>query len=133
MIKGLWNIGLKADDLDKEVEFLQAIGAKCVLRDRLPYGSEYVVLELGGHRMLVFSPKVVFEDQIPEDVRPGLTHAVYEVDDFDSEFEKIKALGAEVLIAPRNVDAGFGTRRIAFFRSPNGFVFEIMQVHEARV
>ena len=75
MIKGLWNIGLKADDLDKEVEFLQAVGAKCVLRDRLPYGSEYVVLELGGHRMLVFSPKVVFEDQIPEEVRPGLTHA----------------------------------------------------------
>ena len=68
-------------------------------------------------------------DQEVENIREDMSL----LDDLDAEFERIKALGAEVLIAPRDVSAGFGTRRIAFFRSPNGFVFEIMQVYEAKL
>ncbi|MBV9635867.1 MAG: VOC family protein [Methylobacteriaceae bacterium] len=132
MIKDLWNIGLKVTNLDREVAFMTGVGAEVLLRDRLATaegGRDYAVLTLGGTRMLLFE-SVIFEDRIQEGVRPGLTHAVYEVDDLDGEYARIRALGAEVLIEPKDIAAGFGSRRIAFFRSPGGFVFEIMQVVE---
>jgi hypothetical protein len=40
------------------------------------------------------------------------------------------AAGATVLIEPTEIVASFGARRIAFFRSPGGLVFEMMQIHE---
>ncbi len=134
MIQSLWNIGLKVKDLDREVRFLEAVGARLLLRERLPIGEgiEYAILTLGGTRLLLF-PTVIFENRIEGTVAPGLTHAVYQVDDVDREFERIKALGAEVLIEPLSVSAGFGSRRIAFFRSPDGFVFEVMQVTEDKL
>jgi hypothetical protein len=53
---------------------------------------------LGGVRMLLFET-VVFENLVPGGVRPGLTHAVYEVDDLDAEYARISALGAEHALA----------------------------------
>ena len=135
MIKDLWNIGLKVADLDREIAFLRDVGATLILRDRLATAGEerdYAVLMLGGVRMLLFGA-VVFEDRVDGGVRPGLTHAVYEVDDLDAEYARIRSLGADVLIEPMSIEAGFGSRRIAFFRSPGGFVFEIMQVVERRM
>lgn len=135
MIKDLWNIGVKVVDLEREVDFLRAVGAEVVLRDRLSFAGkerEYAVLMLGGVRMLFFD-SVIFEDDVEEGVPPGLSHAVYEVDDLDAEYARICAFGAKVLIEPTSIGAGFGSRRIAFFRSPGGFVFEIMQVLERAV
>jgi catechol 2,3-dioxygenase-like lactoylglutathione lyase family enzyme len=135
MINNLWNIGLKIADLDTELDFLQKLGATLVLRDVLPVDGdqlEYAIVRLGGVRLLLF-PKVIFEDQVPGGVAPGLTHAVYQVDNLDAEYARIKALGAQVLIEPRYVEAGFGSRRLAFFRSPGGMVFEIMQVLESKI
>jgi catechol 2,3-dioxygenase-like lactoylglutathione lyase family enzyme len=135
MIKELWNVGLKVTDLGGEVAFLREVGATLVLRERaLMAGEEreYAILVLGGVRMLLFET-VVFENLVAEGVRPGLTHMVYEVDDVDAEYARIRALGAEVLIAPTEVSATFGRRRLAFFRSPNGFVFEVMQVLERKI
>ena len=135
MIKELWNIGLKVTDLDREVVFLREIGASLLLRERVALVGEereYAILMLGGVRMLLFET-VVFENLVPGGVRPGLTHAVYEVDDLDAEYARIGALGAEVLIEPTEVSAGFGRRRLAFFRSPSGFVFEMMQVLERKI
>ncbi len=135
MIKGLWNIGVKTADLDKELEFLQKVGAKLVLRETLPIGDQglkYAIVMLGGVRLLLF-PTVIFEDKIEGGVAPGLTHAVFEVDDLDAEFERIKALGGEVLIEPLFASGGFGSRRLAFFRSPGGLVFEVMQILEDKL
>jgi catechol 2,3-dioxygenase-like lactoylglutathione lyase family enzyme len=108
------------------------LGATLILRDQLDAGAErrdYAILTLGGERMLLFT-NVIFQDRVASGVAPGLTHAVYEVDDLDAEYERIKSLGAEVLIEPSFVKAGFGSRRLAFFRSPGGFVFEVMQILE---
>ena len=135
MIKNLWNLGIKVTDLDRELEFLKAVGAELILREKLPVGEqglEYAILTLGGTRLLLF-PKVIFEDRIKEGVATGLTHAVFEVDDCEKEFERIKTLGGEVLIEPFLLSAGLGTRRLAFFRSPGGVVFEILQVIESKV
>ena len=135
MIKNLWNLGIKVTDLDRELEFLKAVGSELILREKLPVGEqglEYAILTLGGTRLLLF-PKVIFEDRIKEGVATGLTHAVFEVDDCEKEFERIKTLGGEVLIEPFLLSAGLGTRRLAFFRSPGGVVFEILQVIESKV
>ena len=135
MIKNLWNIGLKITDLDAELAFLQSLGATLVQRDAVPVEDdqlEYAIVRLGGVRLLLF-PTVIFEDQVPGGVAPGLTHAVFEVDDLDAEYARITGLGAQVVIEPRLIQAGFGTRRLAFFRSPGGMVFEVMQILENRV
>ena len=135
MIKELWNVGLKVTDLDREVAFLREVGASLVLRERVSMVGEereYAILMLGGVRMLLFET-VVFEKLVSGGVRPGLTHAVYEVDSLDAEYARISALGTEVLVEPTEVSAAFGRRRLAFFRSPGGFVFEVMQVLERKI
>ena len=58
----------------------------------------------------------------------GLTHAVFEVAELAPEVERLTALGTEVLLPPTEITARFGRRRIAFFRSPGGLVFEVMQI-----
>jgi len=135
MIKHLWNIGLKILDLDAELAFLEQLGATIVLRDTLPADGdalEYAIVRLADVRLLLF-PSVIFENQVAGGVAPGLTHAVFEVDDVEAEFARIKGLGAEVLLEPTFAKAGFGSRRIAFFRSPGGMIFEVMQVLERGV
>ena len=135
MINDLWNLGVKVEDLDKEVDFMLAAGAELVLREWLPFAGEkfeYAILMLGGIRILLF-PIVVFEEQIGREVAPGLTHAVFETEDIEAEVERLKGIGAEVLIGPTFVEGGFGSRRVAFFRSPAGVVFEAIQILEDKL
>ncbi len=131
----LWNIGIKVQDLDQEISFLEKLGARLLLREILsaPDGaSEYAFLEFGGTRLFL-TRQPIFENKLSYQLPAGLTHAVFEVNDLDSEYERITALGTEVLIEPVEISAGFGSRRIAFFRSPNGFIFEMMQILEAKI
>jgi hypothetical protein len=135
MTSKLWNIGLKADDLAGEVWFLEHLGGTVLLQETLsgPDGeSEYALLELYGTRLLV-TPKPVYEDRLGYRLQPGLTHAVFEVDDLEQECVRISALGARLLLPPTEISAGFGSRRIAFYCSPGGFVIEVMQILDSRV
>ena len=132
----LWNIGLKIDNLDTEIGFLEAIGAEFRYRETRskPSGEKYetALLEFGGTRtFLVDEP--VFERMLKHQLTPGLTHIVFEVDNLVEAYEQITGLGAEVLIEPKQVAGGYGSRRIAFFQSPNGIVFEMIQILEAKV
>ena len=131
----LCNIGLTARDIERELAFLQGLGAKLLLREKFhgPDGqSEYALLEFAGTRLFL-TPKPVFEDRLEHKLSPGLTHAVFEVEDVDAEMQKVIAEGAEVLLPPAEIEAGFGSRRIAFFRSPGGFVFELLQIRQSKV
>jgi catechol 2,3-dioxygenase-like lactoylglutathione lyase family enzyme len=131
----LWNIGLTARDVEREIGFLTGLGAKLLLREKFsgPDGeSEYALLEFGGTRLFV-TPKPVFEDRLEQPLAPGLSHAVFEVDDVDAELEKVLAQGAALLLGPAEITAGFGSRRIAFLRSPGGFIFELLQIRESKV
>jgi catechol 2,3-dioxygenase-like lactoylglutathione lyase family enzyme len=135
MKTSLWNIGLKIEDLDREIDLLTALGAKFLLREKFmgPDGeSEYALLEFGGTRLFL-TPKTVFEHKLEMPLAPGLTHAVFETDDFAVAYDKALKQGCEVLVPPTDITAGFGSRRIAFFRSPGGFVFEVMRIFEAKV
>jgi catechol 2,3-dioxygenase-like lactoylglutathione lyase family enzyme len=135
MKTSLWNIGLKIADLDHEIEFLTALGGKLLLREKFagPDGeSEYALLEFGGTRLFL-TPNPVFENRLEKPLAAGLTHAVFETECLAHDYEKMVGQGCEVLIPPTDITAGFGTRRIAFFRSPGGLVFEIMQILEAKI
>ena len=132
----LWNIGLKIDELDSEIGFMEAIGAKLRYRETRtnPKGGKYntALLEFGGTRaFLVDEP--VFEHNLEHQLIPGLTHIVFEVDNLAEAYEQVTGLGAKVLIKPKQVSGGYGSRRIAFFQSPNGLVFEMIQILEAKV
>ena len=131
----LWNIGLTARDVDRELDFLTGLGAKLLLREKFtaPDGeSEYALLEFGGTRLFV-TPRPVFENRLDQPLMPGLSHAVFEVEDVDAEVEKVIAQGASLLLGPAEITAGFGSRRIAFLRSPGGFIFELLQIRESKV
>jgi catechol 2,3-dioxygenase-like lactoylglutathione lyase family enzyme len=131
----LWNIGCKTADVRAEVAFLERLGAHLRLHETLPGPSgpiEYAILELGGTRILL-TPTPVFEGALAHELRPGLTHAVFEVDDHDAACEQIARAGARPLTVPRDIEAGFGRRRVAFFESPGGLVFEALKINEARI
>src|SRR5581483_10245736 len=131
----LWNIGVKVADVDAEVAFVVALGGQVLIRERLPTADgdvEYALVQLGDTRVFL-TPKPIFEDRLEEPAPAGLTHAVFEVPDLECEVERLKALGTQVLLPPMEISAAFGSRRIAFFRSPGGLVFEVMQIHEALV
>lgn len=131
MIKNLWNIGIKVADLDRELVYLREVGASPVLREDRP-GEELAIVRLGGVRLSLF-PRVLFEDRAQSRVPPGLTHLVFEVDDLDKEYARIRTLGGEVLVEPMVTRGGFGTRRLVFFRSPGGLNFEVMQIIEDKL
>ena len=86
-------------------------------------------MEYGGTRLFL-TPQPVFEETLSLPLHPGLTHAVFETGNLDAEYERAAAAGAEVLIEPTEIVASFGARRIAFFKSPGGLVFEMMQIHD---
>ena len=126
----LWNVGMKIRDVDAEVAFFLKLGGELLLREKLttPGGEvDYALVAFGGTRIFL-TPKTIFEDSLFEPLHHGLTHAVFEVAELEPEVERLTALGTEVLLPPTTITAGFGTRKIAFFRSPGGLVFEIMQI-----
>jgi catechol 2,3-dioxygenase-like lactoylglutathione lyase family enzyme len=128
----LWNIGVKAADVRAEADFYVALGGRLLLHELLPTPDgqvEYALVEFGGTRLFL-TPKPIFEDRLASPPPEGLTHAVFEVADVDREVQRLEALGTELLIPPIDISAGFGSRRIAFFRSPGGLVFEVMQIKQ---
>jgi catechol 2,3-dioxygenase-like lactoylglutathione lyase family enzyme len=131
----LWNIGIRVADVEKEASYFKALGAVLRVQEKLATKDgqfEYALLDFGGTRLFL-TPKTVFEHVLPESLRDGLTHAVFEVEDVDATLEELAAQGTEVLVAPMEIDAGLGSRRLAFCRSPGGVVFEVMQIRVNRV
>jgi catechol 2,3-dioxygenase-like lactoylglutathione lyase family enzyme len=131
----LWNIGIRVADVEKEVTYFKALGAVLRVQEKLATKDgqfEYALLDFGGTRLFL-TPKTVFEHALSKSLRDGLTHAVFEVEDVDATLEELVAQGTEVLVAPMEIDAGLGSRRLAFCRSPGGVVFEVMQIRVNRV
>jgi catechol 2,3-dioxygenase-like lactoylglutathione lyase family enzyme len=129
----LWNVGVKVADVAAEIDFYVALGGRLMLHERLatPEGeAEYAIVAFGGTRLFL-TPKPIFEEHLEAPPPGGLTHAVFEVAALEPEAKRLAALGVEVLIPPMEISAGFGTRRIAFFRSPGGLVFEVMEIKES--
>ena len=131
----LWNIGIKVRDVQAEAAYFEALGGRLRVHERLdtPDGEfEYALVEFGGTRLFL-TPKTVFEDRLDTPLQEGLTHAVFEVPDVDKALADFRETGIKILIGPIEIDAGIGSRRLAFCCSPGGVIFEVMQIFESRV
>ena len=129
MVKGLWNYAIKVVDLETATAFyVDVLGAELRIRGEV-LGSTYVLLRLGGTRVILFD-KAPYEDLLGETLPPGFLHDVYEVDDFDAQISRLRASGVRFIMEPRVIEAAFGRRRIAFFETPDGMRTEVMQILE---
>lgn len=136
MDASIWNLGVKIENLSREVDFFETLGGKVLGRESRSNADgeayEVALLQFGATRLSLM-PEPLFENALDHPLMPGLTHAVFEVEDLEVACEQVTELGAETLFGPKQISVGLEIRRIAFFRSPNGLVFELMQILESNV
>ena len=123
----LWNYALKVADLDAAAAFYTTtMDGEVRLAGRV-LGCDYLVLRLGGTRLLLFT-KAPYEDLLDEPLPLGFLHVVFEVDDFDAEVVRLRGAGVPFILEPQEIESEFGRRRIVFFVAPDGVRTEIMQI-----
>ena len=131
----IWTLGAKVPDLDREIAFVQALGGSLVLDDRIPLGGEEFrvpLLRFGG-KYLHIAERMVYERRLEQPLPDGLCHVVFQVDDLEAMREAALAAGAFEIMPMSRVTAGFGTRDVAFLRSPGGILFELIRIVENAV
>ena len=131
MLKGLWNVGVKVPDLERELQFHRDIGNEIVLDETFTVdGVDFrIPLIKMGDKYMHLGEKMVYEAELGEELPYGPVHLVYLSDDFDADVKKVQDAGATTIREPVEVSAGFGERKVAFFRSPSGWIFEIALVY----
>lgn len=131
MLSGLWTIGIKVPDLERELQFHRDIGNQVVLDEVLRIeGIDYrIPLIKMGDKYLHLAEKMVYETELGIELPYGPTHLVYISDDFEADVNRFAAAGAEAIREPAEVSAGFGDRKVAFFRSPSGWIFEVAKIY----
>lgn len=131
MVKGLWNYAIKVADIDRATAFyVDALGADVRNRSEV-LGQRYTLVRLGETRVILFE-KAPYEDLIGKTLPLGFLHDVYEVDDFDGQIARLRAMGVRFIMEPTDIEADFGRRRIAFFETPDGMRTEVMEILEDR-
>ena len=131
MLRGLWTIGVKVPDLERELQFHRAVGNELVLDETLTIdGVDYrIPLVKMGDKYLHLSERMVYEHQLGVTLPYGPTHLVYVSDDFGNDVERFLHAGAVAIREPVEVSAGFGDRKVAFFRAPSGWIFEVAKIY----
>jgi 2-keto-3-deoxy-L-rhamnonate aldolase RhmA len=123
----LWNVGGKVTSLSREQEFLVSVGANIRGIEQLTVDGakgEVLFAELGGTRILAFET-VGYEEVLGRQLGLGWSHIVFEVDDLEAAMRQFASAGASLLQGPSIVEASFTRRRIAFFESPGGCIYEV--------
>lgn len=130
MLTGLWTIGVKVPDLERELTFHRSMGNVIVLDEILVVnGQPYrIPLVKMGDKYMHLAEKMVYEDVLGQNLAYGPTHLVYKTDDFQGDYDKAMSSGATEIMPVTNVSAGFGERRVAFFRAPGQWIFEIIEI-----
>jgi catechol 2,3-dioxygenase-like lactoylglutathione lyase family enzyme len=132
MVKGLWNYAIKVADIQQAVGFyVEVLGAEVRLRGEV-LGSVYALIRLGDTRVILFD-KAPYEDLLGRELPLGFLHDVYEVSNFDAQIARLRQTGVKFLMGPQVIEADFGTRRIAFFETPDGMRTEVMEILEDRL
>ena len=130
MLTRIWTIGIKVPDLERELAFHAAIGNQVVLDETLHVGGESFRLPLirMGDKYLHVAEKMVYEKVLGQALPYGIVHLVYRSDQFDADVERARQGGAALIGDIASISAGFGSRRVAFLRSPSGWIFEIIEI-----
>jgi len=131
MLKGLWTIGVKVPSLEQELAFHRTLGNEVVLDETLRIdGVDYrIPLVRMADKYLHLAERMVYEAQLGIELPYGPTHLVYVSDDFDADVNRALGAGATAIRPPAEVSAQFGERRVAFLRSPSGWIFEIAKIY----
>lgn len=129
MVKSLWNYAIKVADIERAARFyVEVLGAGVRLRGEV-LGCVYALLHVGATRVILFE-KAPYEELLGRELPQGFLHDVYEVDDFDAQIARLRQAGVQFLMEPQVIEAAFGTRRIAFFETPEGLRTEVMEILE---
>lgn len=130
-LKGLWTIGIKVKNLERELEFHQSIGNQIVLDEELVVdGDAYrIPLVKMGDKYLHLAEVMVYEKELDYELPRGITHLVYISDDFAADVKRFEQAGCQHIFEPTKVSAGFGDRKVAFFRTPNGWICEVAKIY----
>jgi catechol 2,3-dioxygenase-like lactoylglutathione lyase family enzyme len=102
-----------------------------VLGFPITWGDEttgYVAFDAGGHPLAIFGRQDMADaigqgDRLSEADCQDTFVLTFKVDDVDAEYERLRALGVEVVAAP--VDRPSWGERTAHFRDPEGNLIEI--------
>ena len=131
----LWNVAAKVANLDAEITFVENLGGFLVLDEVLSLEGQSirVVLMKWADKYLHLFGKAVYESHLGVELPLGLCHVVMEVSDLNLQRCRAVEAGAREIMPQQFVSAGFGTRDVAFMRSPGGILFELIRVHENRV
>lgn len=131
MLTGLWTIGVKVPDLERELAFHRAANNEIVLDETLSIdGVDYrIPLVRMGDKYLHLAEHMVYETELGVELPYGPSHLVYVSDDFEADVARLVAAGAEPIREPVEVSAQFGDRRVGFFRSPSGWIFEVAKIY----
>ena len=135
MLTGLWNVGIKVPDLERELKFHRDLGNEIVLDETFTIdGDDYrIPLVKMGDKYQHVGERMVYEDELGLDLPYGPVHLVYLSDDFDSDVATCIQAGAVAIREPIKISAGFGDREVAFFKAPGGWIFEIAKIYAHRV
>jgi catechol 2,3-dioxygenase-like lactoylglutathione lyase family enzyme len=118
---------LVVEDIERSKKFYQDVLGASLYRQ---YGGTSLVFRFNTAWLLVVTgggptkdkPEVVFT--APEDINRASHAMTIRVPDCTAAYETLKARGAEFLTPPVN----WGSEIRAFFRDPDGHLFEISQV-----
>ena len=135
MLEGLWTIGIKVPDLERELEFQTRMGNEVVLDETLESGGKLFRLPLirMGDKYLHLDEAMVYEQFLSQPLPHGIAHLVYRSTDFDADVEACLSSGARQVKDSVRVSAQFGARRVAFSQAPSGWIFEIIEILKNRV
>ena len=139
LLARMTNLGLRAPDMDAEVDFLVAFGGDEVRRtERVTDGVVHkrAHLHIGAVRFTLF-PFATYDARLAELAEPrggGIGHVAFEVPDTQAVLDLVGARGITPLIPSftvANTSSG-DARRITYFRSPNGTVVETQESIQKR-
>ena len=126
----LWAIGVKVHNIEQELTFQQQMGSVIVLDEIANFGDKpfRLLLVRMGDKYLNLTETLAYERVLGETRSVGSTHMVYISDSFDSDVANALASGAVMIGQIATISGGFGTRKIAFFKAPGGWFFEIFEM-----
>lgn len=118
-LEALFNISIKAPDLEAEIRFLSAFNPDSI--SKVSFGPKEIdCVEIGGVKMFLF-PSLSYEADLPAPHPGGIGHTSFMVEDLNELLAHLETQGIKPFRGPYEGQLGaLGKRMVAMFRSPNG-------------